>query len=73
MVSTEGNPNYIVIDVEVGGDWILALSGIINYILADRELRQWFLFQSPVMGLALLLILMMVLGELTLSTFLASG
>ena len=27
------------------GAKILALSGIINYIFADREMRQWFLFQ----------------------------
>ena len=27
------------------GAKILALSGIISYILADREMRQWFLFQ----------------------------
>ena len=54
------------------GAKILALRGIINYILADRELRQWVRFQSPVMGLALLLMLMMVLGELTLSALLAS-
>ena len=27
------------------GAKILALSGIINYILADREMRQWFWFQ----------------------------
>ena len=52
---------------------ILALRGIINYILADREMRQWVRFQSPVMGVTLFLILMMVLGELTLSTLLASG
>ena len=36
---------------EVGGEEldsgakILALSGIINYILADRKMRQWFRFQ----------------------------
>ena len=27
------------------GNWILALSGIINYILANREISQWFWFQ----------------------------
>ena len=47
------------------GAKILALRGIINYILADREMRQWVRFQLPVMGLALLLVLMMVLGELS--------
>ena len=51
----------------------MGIGGIINYILADREVRQWFLFQIAGDGLALLLMLMMVLGELTLSTLLASG
>ena len=55
------------------GAKILALSGIINYILANQEMRQWFLFQIAGDGLALLLMLMMVLGELTLSTLLASS
>ena len=51
----------------------MGISGIINYILADREMRQWFLFQIARDGLALLLMLMMVLGDLMLSTLLASG
>ena len=42
MVSAEGDQNYIVIAVEVGGDWILALgfgsTMMVFMITADRSL-----------------------------------
>ena len=49
------------------GAKILALSGIINYILADREMRQWFRFQIAGGGPGVTPDVDDGLGELTLS------
>ena len=55
------------------GAKILVLSGIINYILADRKMRQWFRFQIAGGEPGVAPDVDDGAGGLTLSTLMASG